>query len=70
MGWQGAIDFLRAHPELKAVLVDEPLKTVVYTPNLDDEIKFTNENFRIGVIEPLEADKGQKASEPKAGDQK
>ncbi|WP_290144362.1 FAD:protein FMN transferase [uncultured Parasutterella sp.] len=70
MGWQGAIDFLRAHPELKAVLVDEPLKTVVYTPNLDDEIKFTNENFRIGVIEPLEADKGQRASEPKAGDQK
>ena len=57
MGWQKAIDFLRAHPDLKAVLIDEPIKTVVYTPNLEDDIQFAREDFRIGVIMNEKEDK-------------
>lgn len=50
MGWDGAIDFLKKHPSLEAVLVSEDLKKVAYTENLRGLIDFVDPRFHVEAI--------------------
>jgi thiamine biosynthesis lipoprotein len=51
-GFNGAVNYLAEHPELKAVLVDEDNKNVVYTKNLENDFQVVRHTYRYGVIEP------------------
>lgn len=53
-GFDGAINFLAQHPDLKAILVDEDNKRVVYTKNLENDFQIVRHIYRYGVIEPKE----------------
>lgn len=55
-GFNGAINFLAEHPNIKAVLVDEGDKNVVYTKNLENDFQVVRHIYRYGVIKPKEAE--------------
>lgn len=51
MGWDKAIEYLKTHPEIKAVLVDENLTQVAYTKNLSNVLKITNPQYVLKIIQ-------------------
>lgn len=46
------MNYLAEHPELKAVLVDEDNKNVVYTQKSGKDFQIVRHTYRYGVIEP------------------
>lgn len=55
-GFNGAVNFLAEHPDLKAVLVDEDGRNVAYTKNLEDDLQIARRIYRYGIIEPKKPD--------------
>lgn len=51
-GWDKAIAYLKAHPEIAAVLVDDALKNVAVTENLRGKIRMTDNRFTVQYISP------------------
>ncbi|MBQ8829482.1 MAG: FAD:protein FMN transferase [Burkholderiaceae bacterium] len=51
MGWDKALDYLKAHPEIKAVLVDENLTKIAYTKNLSGILKIANRQYVTKIIQ-------------------
>lgn len=50
MGWDGAQDFLRKHPALKAVLVDEALERVLITQSAKDLVRVVDPKLAVGYL--------------------
>lgn len=50
MGWDGAIEYLKNHPSLEAVLVSEDLKKIAFTENLRGILDVVDPRFHVEVI--------------------
>lgn len=51
MGWANAINYLKAHPDLMAVLMDEDHRKVAYTKNLEGKLQIVDKYLQTSIIE-------------------
>lgn len=51
MGWNEAINYLKEHPDLMAVLMDEDHRKVAYTKNLEGKLRIVDENLSTSIIQ-------------------
>lgn len=51
MGWDNAVSYIKAHPELQVVLVDEKLTKVAYSKNLQNIIHDIDPAYSVEIID-------------------
>ncbi|WP_462373078.1 FAD:protein FMN transferase [Turicimonas muris] len=51
MGWDDAINYLKEHPYLMAVLMDEDHRKVAYTKNLEGKLRIVDDYLKASIIQ-------------------
>ena len=51
MGWDEAINYLKKHPDLMAVLMDEDHRKVAYTKNLEGKLRIVDDYLKASIIQ-------------------